>query len=354
MNPNFITIINAPEDERRDLFLTTANRLGTTLQNVEKDFWVCWVLDLLFNGKQDGEPRLLFKGGTSLSKAYGLISRFSEDIDITVFREDLGIDFDANNLEEQKENKRKKQLKKIRHACQNYIQDDLKVRLIKQIATIFKANKIKIDVTIDTDIDDRDKQTLLVHYPSVILDTPSYVTPSVKIEGGAKSALDPHQLTSIKPYIAEDTGFDSFTISNITTIDAERTFWDKVIILHGLRSYFDNKGEMRQQGNRVSRHYYDIFKLLQSNVGQKAKVNYNLAINCARHAEIFFYRPDYDLHLARKGLFKLAPTTKMMNVLKQDYQAMTSMIFGDVPNFDDVIQAILGFEEENKLSFATS
>ena len=76
----------------------TANRLGTTLQNVEKDFWVCLVLDVLFNGRDSSEPRLLFKGGTSLSKAYGLISRFSEDLDITVFREDIGQHVDIENM----------------------------------------------------------------------------------------------------------------------------------------------------------------------------------------------------------------------------------------------------------------
>ena len=90
MNPDFLPIIAASAADRRDLFLTTANRLGTPLQNVEKDFWVTWMLDLLFNGRDASEPRLLFKGGTSLSKSYGLISRFSEDIDITFFREDIG------------------------------------------------------------------------------------------------------------------------------------------------------------------------------------------------------------------------------------------------------------------------
>lgn len=99
MNRNFLPIIAAASDDRRDLFLTTANRLGTPLQNVEKDFWVCWVLDLLLNGHAFNEPRLLFKGGTSLSKAYGLISRFSEDINITVFREDIGQNIEINDLE---------------------------------------------------------------------------------------------------------------------------------------------------------------------------------------------------------------------------------------------------------------
>src|SRR5487761_2024431 len=101
MNAEFLRVIAASHEDRRDLFLATANRLGTPLQNVEKDFWVSWVLDLLFNGRDASEPRLLFKGGTSLSKAYGLISRFSEDIDITVFRSDIGHPVTIDELEGQ-------------------------------------------------------------------------------------------------------------------------------------------------------------------------------------------------------------------------------------------------------------
>ena len=89
MNPAYDQILAADDATRAGLFTTTAQRLGTTPQNAEKDFWVCWVLDALSNGRADG-PRLLFKGGTSLSKGFGLINRFSEDIDVMVFRDDLG------------------------------------------------------------------------------------------------------------------------------------------------------------------------------------------------------------------------------------------------------------------------
>lgn len=85
----YARVITAPREDRRELFLAAAQRLGTPISNVEKDFWVCWTLDVLYHGLPAGGPRLLFKGGTSLSKAYGLVRRFSEDIDITVFRDDL-------------------------------------------------------------------------------------------------------------------------------------------------------------------------------------------------------------------------------------------------------------------------
>src|SRR6516165_11383482 len=90
MIAGFAKVLAASADDRRNLFVGAGTRMGSVEQNIEKDYWVCWTLDAMFNGIEHGHPRFLFKGGTSLSKGYGLISRFSEDIDITVFREDIG------------------------------------------------------------------------------------------------------------------------------------------------------------------------------------------------------------------------------------------------------------------------
>jgi hypothetical protein len=125
MNPGFSEFLKAKPQDRRDLFLGAAARLGTPEYNVEKDFWVTWMLDVLFNGLPAGHPRVLFKGGTSLSKAYGLISRFSEDIDITVFREDLGQAASVPELEAMSRKKRQARLDAIKDASREYIQNTL-------------------------------------------------------------------------------------------------------------------------------------------------------------------------------------------------------------------------------------
>ncbi|WP_256461583.1 nucleotidyl transferase AbiEii/AbiGii toxin family protein [Bradyrhizobium barranii] len=115
-------IIRASADDRRGLFQTTGQRLSCAPENVEKDFWVCWTLDALYNRAGIGE-RLLFKGGTSLSKAFDLIQRFSEDIDITVIRDDLpGDPFPSDDeLRAMGSNKRKRQLDEIKDRCSRYI-----------------------------------------------------------------------------------------------------------------------------------------------------------------------------------------------------------------------------------------
>ena len=184
MNTNFLTVLHASESDRRNLFLETAVRLGTPLRNVEKDFWVCFVLDLLFNGKLEDEPRLLFKGGTSLSKAYDLISRFSEDIDITVYREDIGHPTDIATLQSWGRNKRNDYLDAIKDTCSSYILGNLKDRLTLQIQNELNNAGISmpaLQVVIDTT--DKDQQTLLVEYPSLESSgKDDYIESKVKIE----------------------------------------------------------------------------------------------------------------------------------------------------------------------------
>ena len=225
MNPAFQKIITANDAERRDLFLGAAARMGTAVQNVEKDFWACWTLDALFNGLAAGGPRLLFKGGTSLSKAFGLISRFSEDIDITVFRDDLGQPADVAELDALSGKKRRARLEAIRNACQAYIAGPLMDQFTRLAASAIPEARFRVEL----DPDDKDGQSLLFWYPSVTAATGDYIRSAVKIESGAKSALDPHVAAAVTPYVAQDLPNLDLTVTNVTTVKPERTFWDKVI-----------------------------------------------------------------------------------------------------------------------------
>lgn len=346
MNQSFITVLKASEEDRRGLFFATANRLGVPFQNIEKDFWVCFVLDILFNYRTESSPRLLFKGGTSLSKAYSLISRFSEDIDITVFREDLKLTMPLDELAQLSGKQQRKYFDKIKSASQHYICNELRPHLQSVLDGIFeRLSNFSEAPSVVIDESDESHQTLLLKYPS-LNDDPSYVFPIVKIECGAKSALDPHRAMSIKPYVADDMKDPLFTVDNVVTIEAERTFWDKIIILHGIRRWFDIKGVLRQNGHRYSRHYYDVFKLLHSDTGEKAFGRQELAIDCSEHAQIFFNSAALDLKTAYFGTFSIVPSTSMIKELKRDYEAMSGMIFGEVPTFDEVIEAISVFERK--------
>ena len=341
LNPDFQAVIAASDAERRDLFLGTAARLGTAVQNIEKDFWVCWTLDALFNGLATGGPRLLFKGGTSLSKAFGLISRFSEDIDITVFRDDLGQKADVAELDALSGKKRRARLDAIRMACQRYIAGPLFEQFNQLAASIIPTARYRLEI----DPEDKDGQTLLFWYPTVTASVGDYIRSAVKIESGAKSALDPHIATAIHPYVAEDVSGLNLQVANITTVKPERTFWDKVIILHGLRQWHDRRNQLRHGGQRVSRHYYDVHQLVQAAAAAEWQADQVLAVDCAHHARLFFGSADLGLDTAAHGTFTLAPSPAMRDALVKDYIAMSGMIFGEIPSLDSVLASIERFEQ---------
>ena len=147
MNGDFKSLLSLPEQDRRDVFEATASRLDTLPGYVEKDFWVCLVLGVVFNRLPKGHPRLIFKGGTSLSKAFGLIARFSEDIDLVVSRDDLGFENDrdptvASHLSNRK---RAALFDELRSACNGYIHGDLRVALTKQIDEIVEGCQVGSD-----------------------------------------------------------------------------------------------------------------------------------------------------------------------------------------------------------------
>lgn len=347
MNKALDTIIAAADADRRDLFNGTAQRLGTSIQNVEKDFWVCWTLDALFNRLPGKRPRLLFKGGTSLSKAFNLITRFSEDIDVTVFRDDIGMAVSVEELLQLSGKKQRARLDAIKAACQNYIAGALLTDLSAVIASTMTVAKITHDRwRLELDPQDPDRQTLLFKYPTAIAPQDNYVVSAVKIESGAKSALDPHMLAEIRPYVADDLDDRDLTVKGVTTVDPGRTFWDKIIILHGLRRWHDKRGELRHGGQRVSRHYYDVYKLIGSHIAAGALADINLAQDCARHARMFFNSPDFDLDRAQPGTLALAPSDAMIDPLRRDYQAMAGMVFGDVPDFNVLLAAVRDLERD--------
>ncbi len=338
MSPAHARFLAADPTDRRDVFIGASQRLGTAPQNIEKDFWVCWTLDALFNGPASHGPRFLFKGGTSLSKGFGLIQRFSEDIDITVFREDIGEEASVAALEAMSGKKREAKLDAIKAACQTFIGGELLAQLSETLASAVGEDTAGAKVELDSD--DESAQSLLLWYPSVTAESDGYIRKAVKIESGAKSALDPHARHSVIPYLADDLPDLDLTVGNVTIVDAERTFWDKVVILHGLRRWFDARQVLRAGGQRVSRHYYDVHQLMAAGTGASALANPELGRDCVAHARMFFNSRDLDLAHAEPGSFSLTPTDAMIADLRRDYAAMAGMIFGDVPHFDAVLETV--------------
>lgn len=263
---------------------------------------------------------------------------------VTVFRDDIGEPATIEELEELSGKKRKARLEAIKDACKAHINGPLREELTVILADRLTAGGVDTaKARIEADDTDPDGQTLLIWYPAA---TPrsEYVRAAIKIESGAKSALDPNSEVPIKPYVDDDLPALDLTVPAVRTIDPERTFWDKVVILHGLRRWFDKRDELKGGGQRVSRHYYDLHRLVGTSVGAAAIKDRALGDDCVAHARMFFNRPDFDLASAVPGSFALTPHDAMIEQLRVDYRAMQGMIFGDPPAFEAVIESIASLE----------
>ena len=330
MTRGFESFLALPEQDRGDVFEAAAARLDTLPGYVEKDFWVCLVLDALFNRRPEEHPRLLFKGGTSLSKAFGLIERFSEDIDLVVFRDGLGFEGERDpTVASGLSNKKRAALfKDLGAACRGYIRGALRTALASRI------DELATDCQIVPDDGQVDGQTLFIEYPTLF---PSgevtYVAPRVKIEAGAKSALGPSRECTVTPYIANELPGWSFTSRGLRVIAPERTYWEKLLILHGAHCGYRDTGRLPVDKDRISRHYYDVAVITASEVGQSALVDTDLLDAVRNHNLIAFRQAWKRFEEAVPGSMRLVPQAGLRAVIERDYRAMQGMILGDGPDF---------------------
>jgi hypothetical protein len=231
---------------------------------------------------------------------------------------------------------RRARLDAIRNACRAFIAGPLVEQFRQIAAAAMPGNRFLLE----SDPDDQDGRSLLFWYPTAMQDEDGYIRSAVKIEAGAKLALDPNVATGVTPYVAADLLDLNLTVGNVTTVRPERTFWDKIIILHGLRQWHEHRGELRHGGQRVSRHYYDVHQLMKAAMANVWTSDLVLANDCAQHAKLFFGSANLGLDAARPGAFTLSPDATMRSALAKDYDAMTAMVFGAPPEFDDVLASV--------------
>ena len=330
MTGGFDSLLSLPEQDRRDVFEAAASRLDTLPGYVEKDFWVCLVLDALFNRRPEGHPRLLFKGGTSLSKAFGLINRFSEDIDLVVSRDDLGFEGERDpTVASRLSNKKRAALfNELRSACSGYIRGALRTALASRI------DELSAGCQIVPDEGDVDGQTLFIEYPTLF---PSggvtYVAPRVKIEAGARSALEPSQDCGVAPFIADELPDWSFASEGIRVISPERTYWEKLLILHGAHCGYRDAGRLPADKDHISRHYYDVAVITATEVGRSAMVDTHLLDAVRIHNLVAFRQAWKRFEEAVPGSVRLVPHVELRTVIERDYRVMQGMILGEAPDF---------------------
>lgn len=312
--------------QRRELFSEAAARLGMTPAVVEKDFWVTWALDRLF-ATPELARLLMFKGGTSLSKVYGLIERFSEDIDLILDWRILGGD---DPLAERSRTRQAELNEAINREAQAYIAGPLLASLVAALAGIGECR-----------IGEDDPHVIEVRYPAAFGDI--YLRPEVRLEIGPLAAWLPHEEGRISAYAAQAFP-ELFTKRETTvrTIRAERTFWEKATILHQEA----HRPEDSPQPARYSRHYYDLARMTASPVKAAALADRELLASVVEFKQRFYPRSWARYDLAVPGSLRLLPGEHVLAAVGADYRAMSDMIFGQIPDFADIVTQLRALENE--------
>ena len=325
--------------DKRAYFEVAAANLNIMPQLVEKDFWVCWILKVLFSLPGVG-GHLTFKGGTSLSKCYNVIKRFSEDIDISIERTFLS---KAKTIEPDKEKSNKenqKRLKELQEVCKTKI-DEVIVPGLKQTIAAALPNKKEWKIELDTE--DPDGQTVLFIFPhSMTSHAESYIRSSVKVEFGARADHWPVETATIVPYIVNVPGERVVEGVSVRVLAAERTFWEKATILHMIYNYPTEKNVP----SRMSRHYYDIYAMADSPIYKRALESISLLKTVAEHKALFFKANWAHYEEATPAGLRLLPREDQMSALKNDYRQMQQMFFEEPPTFDQIIEKLRGIEKE--------
>jgi hypothetical protein len=316
------------EDQSEALEVAAA-RSGRPAHLLEKDVWVVWALGALYSSPL--AQTLTFKGGTSLSKVYGVIQRFSEDIDLTLDIRELVSDLlrDQNPIPASASAE-----KKITSAVRNRLPAwiETKVKPILQAALLASGLHAELVVA------GVQSEKLLLSYPAIKIGT-GYSAPHIQLEFGGRSTGEPHQIHAVACDMAAVIEGVAFPVAKPVVMALERTFWEKATAIH----VYCLQGKWRSQ--RYSRHWYDLVAIAQSSYFESALKDIDLAQQVAQHKAIFFAEKNaagnkIDYFRAVNGAMQLVPKGDLLTALKHDYTAMLNdgLLALDQPTFAELME----------------
>ncbi len=281
---------------------------------------------------------LLFKGGTSLSKVFGLIERFSEDIDLAVDYTMLGFTGSRHPLAPgRSRTKQTVLLATMLDACRGYIAGAFLDQLRGRCTEVLGAASWKLAV------DPHDPNIVRFLYPPAAAAQLAYIPPQVILELGTHAEFIPRGEFSIRSFAA--TEFPNLFGQPevvVTSLLAKRTFWEKATILH---AEFYRPAD-KPTPARYSRHYYDVAMMADRAVKKEACRDLDLLAAVVKHKQIFYPSGWARYALAKPGTLKLAPAESRLPELRRDYQSMAVMIFGEPPPFDRIVKTLAALEAE--------
>jgi hypothetical protein len=319
-------------EEQADILSGMSVKLGRSAQVLQKDVWVCWALKELF-GTQRG-VRMAFKGGTSLSKVFQAIHRFSEDVDVSLDYRDLQSNPEFDPFGEGISKSKRKQFSERLKEC---VRDHIHQVLMPPISSSFielTAGEGQVEIS-----EDGERVRLL--YPSGLGVGAAYLGDWILLEFGGRNVTEPNGPHRIDPAIAAELPSLRFPEAEVMVLAPERTFWEKATLIHVL---CHRQGDFGAE--RISRHFYDLVMLYRRDIGVRALADRALLHDVVRHKKVFFDAgyANYDACLVRG--FRLVPEEPLLAQLRQDYTAMDSSGMFDVPppSFSEILDALKEIE----------
>ncbi len=330
-----INIAKMDAENRKFLFNYTAGQMGINVAMIEKDFWVSYLLDYLFN-KSKYSKVLTFKGGTSLSKGYNVIRRFSEDIDLildwrVLKSAELSPIAERSNTQQDKLNKQLNKEAEV-FICQELL-EDIKINLEEML-----------EYEVDVRVDSADKHIINFYYPRTFKN--DAILQYIRLEIGPLAAWTPSEKIEMSSYVAEFAG-DVIKVKTfgVNTVKAERTFWEKATILHREA----NRPQSKNMPGRYSRHYYDLYMLGNSRVKGEATQSKELLARVVEFKNKFYKDSWAKYEECLNGNLKLVPPIFRMEELAKDYMGMKEMLYGEIPVFEDIVAYLNELEKELNL-----
>jgi hypothetical protein len=328
-----------PAEERALYWRNYSDRTGVPEFIVEKDFWVCWLLGHIFATPQLG-GECVFKGGTSLSKVFGAIDRFSEDIDLALAPASLG--WREEQLDEAPSNsQRQKRNKQLQADCATSVRERFMPEL-EAVVTSALGSPPDTGQWLSFELDATSRSpVVLFPYPRAVVPG-SYIPPLVKMEFGSLTDQRPTGTHVITPFIAElaPDAYDDFR-AEVVALDFERTFWEKATILHA--EY--HRPAAQQMRDRFARHYADFAALWRHPGGRAASARLDLLERVRIHKSRFFASSWAHYHTASPSTLRLVPPAARIAELARDYAAMEPMFLSPPPDFDNILATLNQAEE---------
>jgi hypothetical protein len=329
-----LSFLDLPPEERKLYFEQGAVRRNLSPVILEKDFWVCWLLGVLFASRFG--PALVFKGGTSLSKVFGVIGRFSEDIDLSLSPEFLQLPEAGASR-----NQATKWMKAAEAACGRAVEHEIAPELETAVAAVLgKRDGDWFEFLTDAGTN---SPVLLFHYATTQPPGFEYLKRTVKLEFGSLTDQQPTGRHAVRPWIAEtiEAAFPDWTCE-VVALEVERSFWEKATILHA--EY--HRPPEKATPDRFSRHYADTAALARHPGAAVAVGHDDLRRRVVEWKAQFFASSWASYDLAKPGTFRLVPPPERLAALTRDYQAMRRMYLEEPPGFDDVIAVLAQLEAQ--------